>query len=253
MGSLSASETVVIWKREKRERMLESAFRLFSEKGIEMTCMPEIAEASGIGRATLYRYYPTKADLVVAVSSHVWEKYFASLPGLASPEYIAGLTLEDFLVKYLDSFLNLYRNHKDLLRFNYNLNSFLLHENVSEEQRAPFVATLDRLRNLFRGVYGEWLQKGTVSPAPQAGNLFFGSCHIMLSAVTRFSTGLVYLAEPGADPEEELIMLRDLLLEKMIRVLSPDPSPEKGGTQANIKGTETAISGTETTNNGNNE
>ena len=48
----------------KKKRLLETAFRLFSEKGIETVSMSEIADASGIARASIYRYFPTKQETV---------------------------------------------------------------------------------------------------------------------------------------------------------------------------------------------
>ncbi|WP_164737385.1 TetR family transcriptional regulator [Georgenia sp. SYP-B2076] len=38
--------------------------RLFLEKGFDQTSMTEVAAACGIGRATLFRYFPSKADIV---------------------------------------------------------------------------------------------------------------------------------------------------------------------------------------------
>ncbi|UKA58233.1 TetR family transcriptional regulator [Arthrobacter sp. FW306-2-2C-D06B] len=40
------------------------ALRLFAENGYERTSMEDIARAAGIGRKSLYRYFPNKADLV---------------------------------------------------------------------------------------------------------------------------------------------------------------------------------------------
>jgi mycofactocin system transcriptional regulator len=39
------------------------AFHLFAERGFEETTVDAIAEAAGIGRRTLFRYYPSKNDI----------------------------------------------------------------------------------------------------------------------------------------------------------------------------------------------
>jgi len=51
---------------ERRERMLETGFRVFSEKGIEPVSMQEVADSCGLGIATLYRCFSTKPAFVIA-------------------------------------------------------------------------------------------------------------------------------------------------------------------------------------------
>ena len=41
---------------------------------------------------------------------------------------------------------------------------------------------------------------------------------MMLAAVTRYAVGLAYQPEEGAGPEEELAMLRDMMLKQYSRV-----------------------------------
>jgi TetR/AcrR family transcriptional regulator, regulator of mycofactocin system len=41
----------------------EAAFTLFEDQGFESTTMDDIAAALGIGRRTLFRYYPSKNDI----------------------------------------------------------------------------------------------------------------------------------------------------------------------------------------------
>ena len=54
-------------KTAKQERILESATRLFAEKGYEAATTAEIAEAAEVGVGTLFRYAGSKAELLVAV------------------------------------------------------------------------------------------------------------------------------------------------------------------------------------------
>jgi AcrR family transcriptional regulator len=49
-----------------RERVLESAYELFSRRGIRDVGIDEVIERAGVAKATLYRHFPSKDDLVVA-------------------------------------------------------------------------------------------------------------------------------------------------------------------------------------------
>ncbi|MGV9678484.1 mycofactocin system transcriptional regulator [Nocardia sp. NPDC003482] len=53
------------------------AFRLFAERGFEATSLDDIAAAVGVGRRTLFRYYPSKNDIP-------WGRFDESLVELAA-------------------------------------------------------------------------------------------------------------------------------------------------------------------------
>ncbi len=50
-----------------RERILTAAYDLFSRRGIRAVGTDEVIERAGVARATLYRHFATKNDLVLAV------------------------------------------------------------------------------------------------------------------------------------------------------------------------------------------
>jgi len=49
-----------------RERVVAAAAAVFAERGIEAS-VPEVAARAGVGKATVYRSFPTKEHLVAAV------------------------------------------------------------------------------------------------------------------------------------------------------------------------------------------
>jgi AcrR family transcriptional regulator len=52
---------------ENRGRILEAAAQLFATKAPASVTMEDIARAAGVGRATLYRRYPDRAAIAVAL------------------------------------------------------------------------------------------------------------------------------------------------------------------------------------------
>ena len=74
-GRLEAMPETSAWSdrradaRRNHERVTAAALEVFAERGLEAT-VPEVAARAGVGKATVYRSYPTKADLVEAVARH---------------------------------------------------------------------------------------------------------------------------------------------------------------------------------------
>jgi AcrR family transcriptional regulator len=53
-------------KRETRRRIVEGAVALFATRGYDATTMDDIADAADVSRATVFNFFPRKADLVLA-------------------------------------------------------------------------------------------------------------------------------------------------------------------------------------------
>ncbi|MRH89167.1 TetR family transcriptional regulator [Nocardia sp. SYP-A9097] len=56
-----------------RDRLLETARILLAENGSRVQ-LPEIARAAGVGMGTVYRHFPTQADLIEAVAAQRFEE-----------------------------------------------------------------------------------------------------------------------------------------------------------------------------------
>jgi AcrR family transcriptional regulator len=51
---------------DARERLLDTAYQLFSRRAIRDVGVDEVIERAGVAKATLYRHFPSKDDLVIA-------------------------------------------------------------------------------------------------------------------------------------------------------------------------------------------
>ena len=72
-----------------RQRILDTAFRLFYSRGIRAVGVDLIIAESGVAKATFYRHFPAKDDLVVAYLDKVdgiWSGQLHAAAEAAGPE-----------------------------------------------------------------------------------------------------------------------------------------------------------------------
>ena len=66
------NETIEEHRRAVRDAILDTTWALVAERGLRSVTMSQIAEETGIGRATLYKYFPdVEAILVAGHQRHV--------------------------------------------------------------------------------------------------------------------------------------------------------------------------------------
>jgi Transcriptional regulator len=90
---MDMDQTMTVKMQEKRDKILECALDLFSEKGYVNTPVRDIIDLSGFGTGTFYKYFDNKEDVLKVL-------------------------LEDFLNQIINSVNEFFNNEKDLyLRF----------------------------------------------------------------------------------------------------------------------------------------
>lgn len=65
-------------KTRRYQSIVQTAEMLFLEHGLDQVQMQDVADKEEIGIATLFRYFPKKDRLIVAVASHNLEKHVSS-------------------------------------------------------------------------------------------------------------------------------------------------------------------------------
>jgi AcrR family transcriptional regulator len=70
---------------KKRLRILEAAAASFVAHGYRKTSVDDIARAAGVAKGTVYLYFATKTELLVAAIAHEKLRQFALLSGIDAP------------------------------------------------------------------------------------------------------------------------------------------------------------------------
>jgi len=196
----------------KRKDFLEKSYELFTKKNIESVSMIEVAKACGYGTMTLYRYFSTKPKLVVAVAVWIWEQTIRENQAHRPNADFEGMTAFGILEFYLDSFIELYRHKRDLLRFNQFFNIYIQSERIDPEVMKPYRDIIEGLKPEFHVIYERAQQDHTVRTDESEEEMFSTTLHLMLAGATRYAIGLVYIPEEGFDAEKELEELKEALL-----------------------------------------
>ena len=200
----------------RREAMLREGFRLFSKKGIEPVTMQEVANACGVGIATLYRYYNAKPLLVVDIATKKWEEFAEFVNLEQTRRDVKSMNAAENLEFYLDFYTELYKNHKDMLRFNQNFNNYVMHEGISAEQLAPYLQAIGNFAAKFHGIYEKGKKDSTIRTDLSEEKMFASTSHIMLAVAVRYAQGLLYASETEEDRTEEYELLKRMILREYV-------------------------------------
>jgi AcrR family transcriptional regulator len=90
------------------EAILSATRRVIAERGPEKFTMSAIAAAAGVSRPTLYRWFPSKGELLEALTAYEEEQFDLRLQAVIDAQTTPARRLDaalEFLVTYLDGLM----------------------------------------------------------------------------------------------------------------------------------------------------
>jgi AcrR family transcriptional regulator len=143
------TETIETHRREVRDAVLDSAAALIGEHGPLSVTMSQIAEQTGIGRATLYKYFPDVEAILLAWHERQVAGHLQQLASIRDQPGDASRRLESVLEAYA-LILHEYRGHRDT-------------ELAALMHRDEHVARAElQLRHLFRDLLADAARGGDI-------------------------------------------------------------------------------------------
>ncbi len=134
--------------RPVKERLSEAAFALFEERGYEGTTVDEIAERAGVGRATFFRTFRSKEDVIFPDHEAVLRTVDARLAGATPKTALVAVSEAIRLV------LMHYLAEGDVARSRYRLSRSVPALRIRE------IAGTHQYQQVFRAFIHEWLGAG---------------------------------------------------------------------------------------------
>ncbi len=108
-------------KQQKRTSLLETAFGLFTSRGIHNTSISNIVESAGVAKGTFYLYFKDKYDIRNKLIAHkaceVFRRADEALQKQDFSKFEEDAVYEEKVVFLADNIINQFAEDKTLLRF----------------------------------------------------------------------------------------------------------------------------------------
>jgi AcrR family transcriptional regulator len=81
---------------ERKYQILNAAEEVFTKKGFDLARMDDIAEETGLSKGTLYLYFKSKDELIIAILDRIFEGIFKQLAARKNSELSAAEAIAQF-------------------------------------------------------------------------------------------------------------------------------------------------------------
>ena len=142
---------------ERQEEILDAATRLFATHGYADTDTQLLADELGVGKGTLYRYFPSKQELFLAAADRGMRRLI---------EYIDAriATIEDppeRIAQVVRSYLTFFAEHPELCEL-------LIHERAlfKDRKKPTYIVHREANRERLRVLYQTYIDQGQIRDLP---------------------------------------------------------------------------------------
>ncbi|KMN43373.1 TetR/AcrR family transcriptional regulator [Bacillus paramycoides] len=185
-------------RNERQMRILEAAVDMFGEKGYAATSTNEIAKRAGVAEGTIFRYYKTKKDLLLAVVMPTLTKF-------AAPFFVQAFAKEIFKTNY-ESYEGLLRvvikNRFEFAKKHFPMIKILIQEVPFQPELKSEIQQLveTELLSHFKKLIVKFQEDGKIIEIPPSSVLRLTLSAVLGLLLTRF----LLLPEEKWDDEVEI-------------------------------------------------
>ncbi|MCS7459598.1 TetR/AcrR family transcriptional regulator [Paenibacillus doosanensis] len=198
-------------KQQRLSSIIASAERVFLRKGLEKATMQDVAKEDNVGIATLFRYFPKKDKLIVAVATKLMESQAPVFEEIAQRQESCLSKLE----RVFDYFVSFSReSREERTKLLEAFQSYAAQSPEPLEDIDKYNAVYHRISAIYRRIIEEGIRDGSIrSDIPIQETL-----STMANAFGIFAQKLslqknIVMLESDMDAETQLLLMKSIFLE----------------------------------------
>lgn len=199
-------------KLQNKEKVIQIALEFFCDQGIENSKVSDIAVQAGLTERTVFRYFATKSDLVLASALYFWENAQANIRAQMEKNLQGALNGIDKVRFILNQYASLYESSKKELIFCDCAETYLNRSDrlvlLSHRPPVDFCQSTDPLAKAIK----EGLVDGSIPPNKNIGLIYLNTYDGLLGFMQKLA-----LSEENNRLAENKIRL-ELYVESLIKM-----------------------------------
>ena len=176
-------------KNARIERILLSAFSLFSHEGIDAIAMTDIAKNAEIGVASLYRYFETKDEIAIRTAIWAWESQKNVILPILKDSGYENKNGRQQLEEIFALFCKLYQNEPDFFRYIYFFDAYVVCQKIDAERLLPYQTVIESVQEVIESAIHKGIEDGSIAGVYRncEKQLYYSLMHTLFSTTQKLS------------------------------------------------------------------
>ena len=172
--------------------------------------MTDIADASGVGVATLYRRFKSKTRLSVEAATLLWKRFNERICELVESDDFLTMNGADRLETLLREYGAHYVANREFVSFLDEFDHLVLSEGVEGGELESYGREVDSFYIIFDDAYQLGISDGSVLILPDFATFYKSVAHALVSVAEKMARGEVIPSDDFSDGMEELDCIVDM-------------------------------------------
>lgn len=200
-------------KGRRIKRAVAISADMFLKSGIESVKMTDIADASGVGVATLYRYFGTKTGITIAAMTHLWNELKGMFSGIFESEVFLAQSGLKQLSDLMRMYIVLYEAHKDFMKLLGEFDLMMIREKVPKSELEEYDQSIINFYVVYEAACKRGVADGSIREDVDFHLLYVTYGHAMMELAKKLLRGEILPTDNFSEGSKELEMLVNTAVE----------------------------------------